>query len=959
MATKKKGKKKPPGGMSGAPPRSEPRVQIFSKFAGCNFQLANRNFDDVFNADEAESQTDLMPMLMAIQNNAHIAPFGGIETRQSLVKLFDTPTGTNLTGVATLIGDELYAACSDWSVRHGQLPVSGHGHLDSTVEIIDSNDTYGEAVLTSYPDDLFFSSVEEDTETRIFDRSTNLRDSTNGVAPTTETAPDIATVTTLGGALRIELQGKNINNVQDHLNVTILDSNHSVVAWDVVTVPMQMGWPLTTWLTTIPFYLPAGTYFVRAWAPSTIGLVCNGSWEPFIRAYERYHLLAFSPEHTVVSTGVLVKLRYSVSIDSAPRKAHVRVYHGGWSGELIYDGQVSRLTDIVLMHPVTAGDKILMVVEVNYTPLLTAGVADFYLSETTDNNNWTFLGYADDQLVGMTANKQIWTGRLDDHQLANGKEIADPAALVFSDLVPVGAGLTISATATLPFRITLRHTVINRFGPTLPSDPLTFYASKPTTEWTTASFVKVNGVAPNLAGVTAVELYYTEGEFQEPAFLGRVNVADVAAPATTKPWSFNWTGYQVDTSMWAVANLTVPTQNYTTGVPASKMASLDGQLYFWGGDPAHRIWVGGNPGNRFSISPGVGGGFVDTDPGTGTVVSKVMKYKTQQGAAIVTALCSNPNSQREARFNLVESSIAISDEQSVKGWMAEKIAGAVGCKSSYGAVAAGDGLYTVSRYGLAITTLTMEYNSQLQVMYVSDPIAPVFLKQLGDQLDGSVLFEVNGILYMTFGAQDETLDNVIFCYDINLKAWWTYTLDTDSPILSMISIDHEGSREGIGIVTKDAVYLLPTTIPDKINTLPEHTVLIESGELTTMQPLQSMQHLAQLELRFDYFIGDMDIDVTMIDQFGRLITTTKQMHYDTLQHQHSEYIRIDGVVESYKIVMHGKARMRMTHFISKVYPKSNRIGMVYGFDSGQSHTSVGSIHRTFNSYNDLKEAIIP
>jgi hypothetical protein len=85
MAVKKR--KKKPGGkesLGGAPPRSEPRVQIFSKFAGCNFQLATRNFDDLFGEDQ-DAQTDLMPMNMAIQNNAKIAPFGGIETRQSLV----------------------------------------------------------------------------------------------------------------------------------------------------------------------------------------------------------------------------------------------------------------------------------------------------------------------------------------------------------------------------------------------------------------------------------------------------------------------------------------------------------------------------------------------------------------------------------------------------------------------------------------------------------------------------------------------------------------------------------------------------------------------------------------------------------------------------------------------------------------------------------------------------------
>jgi hypothetical protein len=738
--------------------------------------------------------------------------------------------------------------------------------------------------------------------------------------------------------------------------------------------------------------------------------------------------------HTVIaSTGVITKAQYSLTYqDLATRTAHVDITHGV---ESIFSGDVLPNTDISLLHAVVHDATVTMVVTTTHPIVTDSQSIDFWESANVEDNTWTFLGYADDQLVGMTANNQLWNGENDHYVLANALGVTDPSALVFANLTVVDASatpLTIHdhVDATNVFRITLSYTLLNRYGPTLPSTALTFYASKPTTQWTTASFVQITGSAANGVGIEAVELYYTEGEYQEPAFLGRVNLpADAAAVAITsssvanpsvitttadhnltngetvtiaghsgstptidgnrvatvtahdtftipvnvsaggtggtmvrvaKPWVFNWTGYQTDTSMWTIANLTPPVQNYTLGVPASKMAVLDGVPYFWGNNTyPYRIWIGGNPGNRFSVSSGTGGGFVDVDPGVGTEVKKVLKFKTQQGAAIVTALCDNANSQREARFNLVESSIAISDEQSVKGWMAEKIAGTVGCKSGNGAVAAGDGLYAVSRYGLAITTLTMEYNSQLQIMYVSDPIAPVFLKQLGHQLDLAVLFEVNGVLYMTFSEEDLTLSNIIFCYDIALKAWWTYTLDVTDPILNMIAIDYDGGREGIGIITENSVFLLPTTVDEAITTLPAHEVLIESGELTTMQPLQSMHHLAQLEFRFDYFIGDMDIVVTMIDQFGRTITTSKTVSHTLLQHQLAEYIRIDQVVESYKVVLSGHAKMRLTHFIAKLYPKSNRIGMTWGFDSQQSHASVGSIHRTFSSYNDLRDAIIP
>lgn len=143
---KRKGKKKPPGGATGRPAFSEPRIQVFSKFAGCNFQLATRDFDNLF-ADDQDAQTDLMPMLMAIQNNAAIVPFGGIETRQNIVKLFDAPVGKKLTGVATLIGDELYVACDNMTVHHGTL---SEGDLEDTVTITDLNSSYGSPIAYHY-----------------------------------------------------------------------------------------------------------------------------------------------------------------------------------------------------------------------------------------------------------------------------------------------------------------------------------------------------------------------------------------------------------------------------------------------------------------------------------------------------------------------------------------------------------------------------------------------------------------------------------------------------------------------------------------------------------------------------------------------------------------------------------------------------------------------------------------
>lgn len=729
MAKKKSSSgKKTSSSKTGAPPRSEPRIQVFQKFGGCNFQMSPRDFDytheDSFDAEP--EQSDLMPNLMVVQNNAAITSNMTIETRPGMIELFNAPEGKKFTGVATLVGRIMYAATDDQEIHYGRLARSR------------------ESVLK----------------------------------PATPEMP-----------------------------------------WRVTQIDQD------------------------------------------------------------------------------------RVKKDG---------------------------------------------------------TWSYLGYADGKLVGMTEGRQVWVGSIDDHVLKNARPVHNPGTgFTLADLVAKG-DLTIAAdwSDETPFRITILYTYVNTFGPTLPSPPFTFFASKPTTEWSGAAYVTLSGSVPDNFDIIAVELYYTEGEYQEPNFLTRVAMVNDTGSTDEKDWSYDWTGYLYDTSMWLVANLTMPTENHTAGVPASMMAVHDGQIYFWGGEPAHRIWIGGNVGNRFSVSTGVGGGYVDCEPGVGTAVRSVLKYKTNQGAAIVTALCDNINSQKEYRFNLVESNISLSSEQSAKGWLAEKIAGTVGCKSKNGAVVGNDGLYTISRYGLVVTTMTMEYNSQLQVQYVSDAIEPVFLKQYGAQLKEATLFYINDCIYMTFGSPDGDLDNVIFCYSPVQKAWWTYTLDIDSPILNMIHVDYESSQEGIGIITAERVYLLPTTRLSP-PAMPEHDVLIETGELSTTLPAQAMQHLTQLEFRFDHFVGEMDIIVKMIDQFGRVIETKKHVSHPEAVYGLVEHVRVDAVVESYKVIMKGKADMRLTHFLSKSYPKSNKIGMVWGFDSRQSYKAAGSIHREFTSYNDLREAIIP
>lgn len=577
------------------------------------------------------------------------------------------------------------------------------------------------------------------------------------------------------------------------------------------------------------------------------------------------------------------------------------------------------------------------------------------------DNTWTFLGYAEDQLVGMTKGLQLWTGAVGTHTIRNAKEIPTPPALTYSQLSARGT-LTISQTLNdnHPFRITLSYTHLNKYGPTLASDSLTFYANKPTTEWSAGAFLNVTGTAPTGYDIVAVEMYYTEDEYQDPAFLTRIDLpANSSGNRDGGPWAFNWTGYLFDTSMWTVANLSVPIENYTAGVPASKMVQHDGRLYFYGGEPAYRLWIGGNPGNAFSVSIGVGGGFTDIEPGTGQEIRVVPKWKTTSGASIVTMLCDNINSSKENRHNLVETNLSLSSEQSTKSWKSEKVNGTVGCKSYYGAGVWAEGLYAVSRYGLALTTLQSEYNSQMRVQYVSDAIEPAFVEQYGTQLSEAVLLCVNDILYMSFGSPVGTLEHVIFCYDINLKAWWTYTLDIDEPILNMINIDHEQNQEGIGIITPKHIYLLPTTKLNSLDTQPTFESFIETGELSTSIPMKDKQRLTQIEFDFDYFYGDLQIDCIYYDFLGQKKTQTKLISHDTVQNNLAEYMRVDADVESYKLIFSGQANYRMTQWKSRCFPKPTGVGLHMGFDTSETYKEYGDIHPYFKSYNDIKKSIIP
>jgi hypothetical protein len=592
---------------------------------------------------------------------------------------------------------------------------------------------------------------------------------------------------------------------------------------------------------------------------------------------------------------------------------------------------------------------------------------------TLDNNTgsqhvWTSFDHYDDKLVALTTQNEIWTGDVSAYSvstISNARQVPDPdtsfaiGGSTGNRLNPKGS-LRISQTFSddYPFRIIIAHTYVNKFGPTKVSPNTVFYANHPVSEWHAGCYLQINGIIPSGYSIRAVELYYAADNAMDMLFLGRT---DVAPTATT--YSYNWYGYIDATSMWPTANLIAPTENYTKGVHASHCCNIDGRMYFWGDrSQPQRLYIGGNPGNLFSVSPGTGGGFVDVEPGTGQEVRHVCKYKTQSGNSIVTMLCDSPNSRKEQRFNLVEDTVSLSNEQSMRSWNAEQVAGAVGCKSFDGVVVCEDGLYSVSRYGLALTTMTMEYNSQIRTNYVSDAIKPVFTDAADKEtrLAGSMLLEVDGVIYMAMGTSSDEegrLDNVLFCYDIDLKAWWTHTLDVDSPILGLFHVDWQGQREGIGIVTASHIYMLPTTDSDEESALPNHGFLIESAQLSTQMPQQGWQYLSQLEFHFDYLVGDVTIRVRMVDMFGRKLDVVKHIHEDEEQFDFVTHMRIDLRVMSYVITMSGTARFRLTHFLARVYTISNKLGQVWGFDDSISHRSAGSVHPTFKCYNDVRRAI--
>lgn len=617
----------------------------------------------------------------------------------------------------------------------------------------------------------------------------------------------------------------------------------------------------------------------------------------------------------------------------------------------------------------------------------------FELNSFSYPSHITHIYWAQERLVVMDTRGQVWRsvspvhvtedddpGTLID-KVYGAITISDPQQISIDAQVNTHGNLKIGAydQDEYPYRVSMAYCIDTMFGPTKTSKPIVFYTNIEVAEWNESNYMSVSiTIDPSFVsefGATAASLYYTVDDAYELQFAQRAGFGDPTtvhgSPACVA--SINWYGYLTDTTMWTIANLDAPTKNYTNGPVAQYCVMIDGRLYFWGGSatgtvstddasPDYRVIIGGNPGNLFSSSPATGGGFVDIEPGTGKYVNNIVKYKTQSGSNIVTALCGSRQSQEELRYNLVSSTVSLSQDNSTNSWAAEHVSGSVGCRGALGALVCEDGLYTVNRYGLALTTMTMEYNSQIRTTYVSDPIKPVFL---ADDLSADMveyLIHCDGIIYYGKSSKlPEDVDewSVVFCYDVNTKAWWSLTVPSCS--YNAIHIDSKKHAEGIGFVCSDDVYVLPTTNQSQdYGSKVELAKIIESAELSMTQPNHGYHHLTQIEFDFDRFVGTMDIELVGLDIFGRKVHVTKTISEDDTAYGLETYMRIDMKMKEYKIKMvaHQDCEFRLTCFLAKLYVMPSRVGIVCGFDDRKSYRRPGDIQQTFKCYNDVVQAVI-
>ena len=500
----------------------------------------------------------------------------------------------------------------------------------------------------------------------------------------------------------------------------------------------------------------------------------------------------------------------------------------------------------------------------------------------------------------------------------------------------------------------------------------------------------------NLNGpINGVDLYARENENTDWVFIGHANIRKVTRNNVEKyEWSYNWYGAMADLSHWKNSSLSLPEENTSSAVNATNFSYHDSRLYFWSSaSQQYRLWIGGSPGNELSVARGLGGAWVDIESGSGYEIKGTEKWKTASGANIITIMCGHRNTNKVKRFNLVETNLTLSNEVQYKSYMYEEVSNVTGCNSRWGHGVFEDGLYSITRYGLMLVTMASEYNSQMKNQKISGVIDPIFTERIGARLRDSRMVYIDGIIYIALSEEENhsstptSLDNVLLCYDIGKKAWYTFTHDETlnlnsgsdpDHILGILPIDSDERAEGLGVITENQIRMYPTTGIQSAS-VPAFQIIMETGELIPRMPTQAFWYVQQLEFRFDYFIGDPDDPATVliegVDYYGRQFTIEKKLNkngrrWQTVnengrtgeQRAYIEHVRIDKMVESLRIRIKGKARFRLTHFNAKVYQQSDTIGTPYGFDArdtyknrkGQDHV----IHHYIDDYNNLRRAVI-
>lgn len=534
-----------------------------------------------------------------------------------------------------------------------------------------------------------------------------------------------------------------------------------------------------------------------------------------------------------------------------------------------------------------------------------------------------------------------------------------------------------------PIQLSVSYSYTNMWGSTLMSRPTTIYVQYSPTKWNASRYVVVSGFAPRYRDITGVDIWVNVNNNQNPVLA--THYAD-SPSYFTGGWSCKWFGAMENTSVYANAAMNYPQENTTVGPTCRHFDHIDSRMYYWG-DPEkpYRLYIGGNTGSEMAITPSLGGGWVDIEPGSGIEVEGVAKWKTASGANIVTILCGNANTNQVKRFNLVEMTSTFTNEIVNKGWEYEEVSNVVGCDSRWGFGVFADGLYCVNRYGLMLTTMTSEYNNQMRNTKISEPIDPIFTERLGRRIRDARMVHVDDVIYIILSEEEylddeeaeapspQRLDRVILCYDIGKKAWYTFTHDGkgegEQVLLHAMPIDSELHTEGLGIVSEKSVTLYPTTGVQDV-TPPAFDVMLESGELCSRVPMQAPYYVEQLEFRFDHFIGNCDCWIEGVDYYGREFKIYKKFNKprkdgyepDVEMREYVEWVRVQKLVESFRITIKGPARFRMTHVIVKAYVYNNLIGMPYGFDARDTFRNrfgkTEHIHHYVEDYNNLRRAIV-